>query len=85
MQTVQVKEQVKSETQQTNWNLLTEANDENFDSLVAVTDMGEEELTKAAKLLNASPELIREIGSYFESLRDAIHNDLADIWEKVNK
>ena len=86
MQTVQVKDRVESEVGRTHWTLeVVPETDSSEAVFVRVTDMDQEQREKAAKLLNVSPELILELGSHFESLKEAIHNDLVDIWEKVNK
>lgn len=84
MRTVQIADRVESEVQSTEWHLLTEPNDENFDSLIKVSEMDEAELAKAAGLLKCSPELIAELNSYLGGLRDAIHSDLADLYDKVS-
>lgn len=85
MQTVSIPDRVRSETEQVTFGFCIKEDDPNFDTLKNVGDMNEEELAIVAARFQISPEFLSEINSYFESLRDAAHQDLADIWARLEK
>ena len=82
MRTVSVPDSVESDVRNVRLYLRTEANDEEYESAKYVSDMDETELAKAAKLLECSPDLLEEFNSHFDSLREAIHGELADLYQR---
>lgn len=80
MNIVKIEDQVESEVQRTGWWLCTEPDDENCDSLMEVSEMDDDQLLKASVLLNCSPQLLREVNSHLDSLREATHNELAHLY-----
>lgn len=84
MKTVSIPDRVESETETIKLGFCVEENDEGADSWTYVEDMTEEQLKKVADRFKTTPEFITEVSSHFDSLREAVHNDLASIWDKVN-
>lgn len=85
MNTVKIADRVESKTQGVNLSFCVEANDENFDSYANVGDMTDEQLAKVAKRYGITPALLSELNSHFDALKEAIHEDLADIWARVQE
>lgn len=83
MNTVSIPDRVESQTQSVKLGFVVDENDEDFNSYTYVEDMTEDQLATVAKRYAVSPELLKEINGHLDSLREAIHNDLADIWAKV--
>lgn len=81
MQTVKTADQVTSEVQGA-WYLRTQENDEEWESGKHVNDMDEAELASAANILKCSPELLSAINEEFNNIREATHNELADIYSR---
>lgn len=83
METANIANRVESNTKRGKLGFLIEEDDENFDSFTNVEDMTEEELAKVAVRYQVAPEFITEINDHLDALRAAIHEDLADIWDKL--
>lgn len=83
MRTVSIADRVESETQGCKLGFVVDENQENYDSFTYVEDMTDEELATIAKRYQTSPAFIQEISGQFQSLADAVHRDLADIWERL--
>ncbi len=50
---------------------------------VEIEGISEEEMAEAARNLKTSPEMLLAICDSFECLRTALHNDLVDIWKRI--
>lgn len=82
--TIPIEDRVDSHTKEIGgFGYCLDENDENFGSYKAVEDMSDDELEIVAKRLNVSADFLKDSDVNFRELRNAVHKDLADIWEQI--
>lgn len=83
MNSVSIPDRVESAAQNVKLGFRVETPDEDYDSYTEVGSMTDEELQTVATRMGTTPEFLKEINAHFEALKEAVHNDLADIWAKL--
>ena len=82
METVR-KINIKSNTDTYQWVV---SDDESEDAQFSqISDVTSERMAELAKKWGVTPEFILEIGSELASLRSNVHEDLVDIWDRLDR
>lgn len=78
---------VESRTKDVNLTITMDASSEDFDKweLASLDQLGEEEMAVLAGKLGIDARILTGLATSFESLRDAVHDDLADIWLRMDR
>lgn len=68
-------------SEETGWLFAIEDGGEDFETLAGLT---EERIAQMCKDWGVSPDFLIEVNAQFETLREAMHSDLADIWKRLD-
>ena len=86
MRTVQIQKRIESDVQDAGLlSFCSEDNDEEYASYMSFSDMSSEQQAKVARRLKVSVELLEGINDALDNIRQAAHQDLAEIWKRQDE